>query len=54
MEQVQNRDLIKLKEIRKNGYTPYIIEDYGKYNETKVHNEFIKLLKFLEQYEINY
>lgn len=54
LEQVQNRDLIKLKEIRKNGYTPYIIEDYGKYNETKVHNEFIKLLKFLEQYEINY
>lgn len=52
LKQVQNRDLIKLKEIKKNMYTPYIIEDYGKYNETKVRKEFETLLNYLRQHEL--
>lgn len=40
VKQVQNRDRIKIKEINKSGYTPYIIKDMGKYNPDKVQNEF--------------
>lgn len=43
LEQVQNRDRIKIKEILKLGYTPYIINDYGKYNKEFVENEYEKL-----------
>lgn len=40
VEQVQNRDKIKIKEITDCGYTPYIIEDDGKYNEDFVKEKF--------------
>lgn len=40
VKQVQNRDRIKIKEIKKSGYTPYVIKDMGKYNPDKVQNEF--------------
>lgn len=40
VEQVQNRDKIKIEEIKKAGYVPYIIKDVGKYNINKVKNEF--------------
>ena len=53
LKQTQNRDSIKLKEIKKSMYTPYVIEDYGKYDKEKVNEEFTKLLEFLEQYKIN-
>jgi len=33
LSQVQNRDILKIKEIIKFGYTPYTINDYGKYNK---------------------
>ena len=45
--QVQNRDKIKIKEIIKSGYEPYIIKDYGKYNIDFVKNEFEKLKKHI-------
>ena len=40
VKQVQNRDNIKIKEMEKLGYTPYIIKDMGKYNEEKVKMEW--------------
>lgn len=47
LAQVQNRDNIKVVEIKKIGYTPYIINDYGKYNEDFVKEEFNKLKLYL-------
>ena len=46
VEQVQNRDKIKIKEIQKHNWTPYIIKDMGKYNLSFVKQEFDKLLKY--------
>lgn len=40
--QVQNRDKIKVGEIKSCGYTPYIIKDMGKYNPEFVEKEFEK------------
>ena len=36
IKQVQNRDIIKIKEIEKLGYTSYVIKDMGKYDEEKI------------------
>lgn len=48
LKQVQNRDKIKLKEIKRCGYIAYIIKDlYGKYDINKVEKEFEKFLKTL-------
>jgi hypothetical protein len=44
LKQVQNRDRIKIKEIKECGYTPYIIKDMGKYNLEFVKEEFNKFL----------
>jgi hypothetical protein len=44
VKQVQNRDRIKLKKIRDNGYLPYVIEDYGRYNPVFVEQQFHKFL----------
>ena len=46
--QVQNRDKIKIKEIIKLGYEPFIINDYGKYDKIFVENEFEKLKNILK------
>jgi hypothetical protein len=43
VEQVQNRDKIKVNEILKYGFKPYIIKDMGKYSKKFVNNEFEKL-----------
>lgn len=48
LECIQNRDNIKVNEIIKAGFTPYIIKDMGKASKDKVHAEFNKLLTFLE------
>lgn len=48
VEQVQNRDKIKLKEIKNKGYTPYIIKDMGKHNKEFVEKQFEELLKILK------
>lgn len=47
VKQVQNRDEIKIKEIIKSGFTPYVIKDMGRFNEKLVKNEFEKLLKYI-------
>lgn len=43
-KQVQNRDRIKIAEIKKCGYTPYIIKDMGKYKPQFVEEEFNKFI----------
>jgi len=49
LEQVQNRDKIKIEEIKKCGYSPYVIKDMGKFNPKFVESEFNL---FLERYKI--
>ena len=49
LEQVQNRDKIKLSEIEKAGYIPYIIKDLGGENADKVNDEFEKFINFTKQ-----
>jgi predicted DNA-binding protein YlxM (UPF0122 family) len=44
VEQVKNRDEIKIKEIIKCGYKPYIIKDMGRENKKFVESEFSKFL----------
>ena len=51
--QTQNRDKIKLKEIKNCGYTPYVIKDMGKYNPSFVEQEFRKFLKRIKAEEWN-
>ena len=46
VEQVQNRDKIKIKEIKKMGYIPYIIKDMGRFKKEFVEQEFEKLKKY--------
>ena len=44
--QVQNRDKIKIGEIKRAGYTPYVIKDMGKASEKKVNAEFETFLNW--------
>lgn len=48
LEQVQSRDKIKIEEIKKCGYIPYIIKDLGKYNLEKVNTEFKNFLDYIK------
>lgn len=47
LRQVQNRDMIKINEIKKYGFEPYIIKDMGKGKKSKVIDEFEKLKQYL-------
>jgi hypothetical protein len=47
VKQVQNRDKIKIKEIMKAGYIPYIIKDMGSYDVDFVNSQFEKFLKYI-------
>lgn len=49
VKQVQNRDNIKIKEIEKLGYTPYIIKDMGRFSEKKVQLEWDIFLEFMKK-----
>lgn len=49
VKQVQNRDKIKIKEIKNSGYTPYVIKDMGKKNFDFVEKEFKKFVDYLKQ-----
>ena len=46
LEQVQNRDKIKIEEIKNAGYVPYIIKDMGSYDINKVNEEFTKFIEY--------
>lgn len=48
LEQIQNRDKIKIIEIQKCGYIPYIIKDMGKYNPKFVEQEFQNFLTYIK------
>ena len=48
VKQVQNRDKIKIKEIKNFGYEPYIIKDMGKFSKKFVQSEFEKFILFLK------
>lgn len=48
LRQIQNRDKIKIEEILKYGYTPYIIKDMGKYNPNFVEQEFKKFKEYIK------
>ena len=48
VSQVQNRDKIKINEIKKCGYYPYIIKDLGKFSMKKVNEEFEKFCNFIK------
>lgn len=49
VEQVQNRDRIKINEIIKYGYTPYVIKDIGKHKKSFVKDEFDKFIKLISE-----
>lgn len=49
LEQIQNRDKIKVNEIIKFGYEPYIIKDMGKFSENKVNEEFDILINYISK-----
>jgi hypothetical protein len=51
LSQVQIRDMLKIKEIENFGFTAYIIKDMGKYNKTKVEDEFYIFCKWLNEKE---
>jgi len=49
VEQIQNRDKIKIKEIKSCNFIPYVIKDLGKENHKKVKMEFEKFIKYVEK-----
>lgn len=49
IEQVKNRDKLKLEEITANGYVPYIIKDMGQYNPEFVKAEFEKFIHYINK-----
>lgn len=49
LKQVKNRDELKIKEIKKMGYKPYIIKDMGQHDPEFVKKEFEKLKKFIKE-----
>ena len=48
LKQIQNRDIIKLNEIKKCGWTSYIIKDFGKHNKNFVNEQFEIFKQFLK------
>ena len=48
VEQVQNRDKIKIDNIKKCSYNPYVIKDMGKYNKCFVEKQFKIFINFLK------
>lgn len=47
VSQVQTRDKLKIQKIVEYGYTPYVVDDYGKHNPLFVEKEFEKFVKCL-------
>ena len=49
--QIQNRDSIKIDEIVKSGYIPYVIKDMGKFSMEKVEGEWLKFNEWIESFK---
>lgn len=47
VKQVQNRDKIKINEIKQSGWIPYIIKDEGRYNSGLVKEKFDEFIKYI-------
>lgn len=47
LEKIQERDRLKIIEIQKCGYHPYVIKDMGGFSKNKVEKEFSILLDFI-------
>lgn len=47
-KQINNRDILKYKEIEKFGYNNYIIKYIEKFSEDKINKEFTKFLEYLK------
>ena len=52
LKQVQNRDKIKIKEIKKAGYIPYIIKDMGKENNKFVEKKFMEFICKTQKFNV--
>ncbi len=52
VKQVQNRDNIKINEIKKCGWIPYVIKDMGKYNKAFVNEQFNIFINYLKNNNI--
>ena len=48
LQQIQNRDKIKIEEIKKRGFTPYIIKDMGKYNIEFVKDQYNIFIEYIK------
>lgn len=48
VKQVQNRDKIKIQEIEKYGYIPYVIKDMGTYNPEFVKEKFKEFINIIK------
>jgi hypothetical protein len=54
LKQIQNRDKLKIYQIIKMGYIPFIIKDVnGKFNKEYVKIEFSKFVEWIHKYDIN-
>lgn len=49
VQQVQNRDQIKIKKITEAGWAPYVIKDMGRYNGAFVQEEFERFLELFKK-----
>ena len=49
LKQIQNRDHIKIEEIKKCNYIPYIIKDVNKFNKKFVEEQFEIFSIYLEK-----
>lgn len=54
VKQVQNRDKLKIKEIKSCGYIPYVIKDMGNYNPEFVEEQFKVFMSKIERGELIY
>lgn len=52
VSQVQNRDRIKLEEIERSGYIPYVIKDTGSYSSKKVLQEFALFVEWCSSLQL--
>lgn len=49
LQSIQERDKRKIKVIKKEGYTPYIIKDMGGHDPEFVNKEFLKFCKKIDK-----
>lgn len=52
LSQIQNRDKIKIEEIKKCGYIPYIIKDEGSFNKEFVEKQFKIFIDYIRNINI--